>query len=289
MQNWDEEFNLTSEDEEVKDVKETTDTNDEQDKTEKLETDTIYAVNQESLENEECKSCAIIILHCFAARRNQWSSNQQLGSIFNRLRCSSRDGARSVYDQKNAWRRIAEKFGYGNDHTSGDDDGCKISNPHRICERKLVVTTDDEETTVHESRIHPTFADKVFSRSDNTIEQLTPLPNRITKKRAGGQTKITTNHVQQQLGNSLKEQRRLLTKQKNKIAELDKIKEDFATNQLKIEQHRKEYLEQEESYRMAKKRRSTTSIQEPPSKKCHKETSDEEFSVNSEEDGECSE
>lgn len=237
--------------------------------------DKIFKVDEELLHDEERKTCASMILHCFAARRNQWSTNQELGPICARLRGSTRQGVDNVHDHKRGWKNIAKKFNYGHDHKNGGEEGCEVTEPHRFCERKIIDTDEEGKEVIvrQESRIHPIFAKEIFSPGELTLSEMPPLPIRPTKKRVAVD-KPAEDSLQYQFNEALKQQRRLLTKYRNKLAEIEKVRDEMCENDEKFGRYRSEYEEQEEAYRLAKKGKlvSAESAQKAKRRKLEEET-----------------
>lgn len=252
--------------------------------TKKHENLKIFKVNEDCLEDEERKTCANMTLHCFAARRNQWSTNKELAPICDRLRGSTRKGVDNVHDHKRQWKNIAKKFRYGHDHQKEEGDGCELTEPHRICERKITDVDEDGKEFVarEESRIHPTFAKTIFSPGDITLLEMPPLPIRPVKRRAISD-KPAEDSLQYKLNEKLKQRRRMLTKYRHKIAELEKIREEICNDE-EYERYREEYLAEEESYRIAKKGKGSSDLVVPSKKRKMAEPVKEPVKDESEED-----
>ena len=218
--------------------------------------DKVFHVNTDALEDEERKLSATLTLRCFAALRNKWSTNDELGLICNILYPSSRGGGVTIHDHKRNWRGIAKKFGYGHDHENEPADGCECEGLHRYCERKITKENDKgkQELVRQEARIHPAFAKEVFSPGDITVDQLEAIPTRNLKKRVTHE-KPAEGSLEHELNESLKKRRRLLTRIRNKLGEIDKVREEMSENETHVTALREEYLKQEAKYRLEKKGR----------------------------------
>jgi hypothetical protein len=139
----------------------------------------IYSVDLDKLSDAERKSYARSILHCFAALRNKWSSYEEIASVYKKLKpWLERAPLKNVKENVCDWNRKSKKMGFGDNHLEDDEktDGCTLQEIHRICKK-----TDD--TGEERFRIHPLLAEIVFSEGDRTVDDIVPLPIRMTKRK----------------------------------------------------------------------------------------------------------
>jgi hypothetical protein len=205
---------------------------------------TIYAVKLDALQNEERKSYATNMLHCFAAVRNEWISFDELANFFKLLKpWMTRPPIKNIKENISDWNRKSKRIELGDNHDEDEDDsadGCNVSEIHRICKK---IDSDGIEVF----RVHPNFARIIFQESDHTIKDIKALPVRINKRKNGEIVDYETlpgdDEKEMKIRKHLVMHKKIMRRLKNKIEEAKKVSLAFHESERTLEDLEKELNE----------------------------------------------
>lgn len=218
-------------------------------KSDKNSNDFVYKVNLDILSDHERKSFATNILHCFSAVRNRWSTDEQLAVFYQKFRPgTARPSVVNVRENKNDWNRKAKKLNMGHEHDDETEaDGCSITERHRVCKRSI----EDGDDAKEESRIHPSFAEEIFSESEVTVKDITVPIRNFKRKRVELPMSPEEEEITKRLKTQTTNQKRLISKLKRKLDEAQKVKEEMLEAEKILNDLREEVLEKERELRKA--------------------------------------
>lgn len=207
----------------------------------------VYKVNLDKLSDQERKSFATNILHCFSAVRNNWSTDSELAQFYQKFRPgTSRPSLTNVKENKNDWNRKMKKLGLGHDHSNDKEDevdGCVITDIHRVCKR----TVKDKE---EEWRIHPNFAREIFSDSNVSVNDIT-VPIRNFKRKRGETSLNEDDDIVKRLKVHTAAQKRLIVKLKRKLDDAQKVRDEMVEAEKVLNEMREEVTEKERILRQS--------------------------------------
>jgi len=185
---------------------------------------TIYDINRQNLCDAECKSYANNLLNCFAAVRNEWSSYEDLAHFFKILKpWMTRPPLKNIKENICDWNRKSKNEGLGDEHNEKGE--CTITGIHRVCKK---VDTEGNEFF----RIHPTFADTVFVESNHTIDDIKPLPIRMTKRKRDEEEQqceplAGDDEMERKIRSQIAMHKKIMRRLKNKIEEARKLQAEY--------------------------------------------------------------
>lgn len=174
-----------------------------------------FTINDDALSPIERRSFATNVLLSLAALHNKWSTYDNLATIYNMYKPDNlRKTNINIRENVGDWNRKVRNEGFGNIHEDSESselaDGCKINKPHRVCRK-------DTQSGVSLFRIHPEFAEEVFTPSDLSVEEL-------LKKRGEKHNRKRSMDSEDLLR---KQQKRGLKSLKTKMTELKKLKQSL--------------------------------------------------------------
>lgn len=205
----------------------------------------MFKVNLDVLADNEQKSFATNPLYCFAAVRNKWSTDQELATFYEKFRSGTlRSAVQNIRENKQDWNRKMRKMNIGHDHSddSVDKEGCEITEIHRVCKR--IIKTENEKDR-EEFRVHPMFAQEIFSEGSTTVDNFVPPLRNYKRKRTSAESNNEDDDEAKNLKKQLTLQRRKITQLKKKLKEVDEMRDEIAAIDKVIDEIRSEIAEKE--------------------------------------------
>lgn len=164
------------------------------------DSDTVFDFDESVLAPEEIYAFATNVILCFACRRNEWSTYDDLFVIYKQYKPENvRTTNVNIRENICDWNRIARENKLGDLHSEEDRQGCMLTSPHRVCRKNTIC------------RIHPIFADKLFTESDKKMSDL--LASRTSKRKRSVDEEVIVR----------KQKVRLLKALHRKVKEVEKV------------------------------------------------------------------